>query len=235
MKITYCRSCEEISSQAKDIIIGMLQVRRNLLFCAATGKSPTLLYKLLAEKAAVQPQLFSQMRVIKLDEWGGIPMAHAGTCESYLQQHFIRPLAISSERYISFQSDSNDPEKECENIRQTLLRQCPIDICLLGIGINGHIALNEPATFLQPYCHIAELSEQSLQHSMITENDEKPNYGLTLGMSEILQSRKIILLINGTEKQEITRTFLSAKICTDVPASFLWLHPNVTCLINNTL
>jgi galactosamine-6-phosphate isomerase len=234
MKIAYCRSYEEISRKAKDIIVDTLQARRNLLFCAATGESPTLLYKLLAEEAAVQPQLFSQMRGIKLDEWGGIPMTHAGTCESYLQQHFICPLAISPERYIAFQSNSNDPEKECENIRQALLRQGAIDICLLGIGTNGHIALNEPAAFLQPYCHVTELSAQSLQHAMIAESDEKPRYGLTLGMSEILQSREIILLINGAKKQEITRAFLSAKICTDVPASFLWLHPNVTCLINNT-
>jgi len=193
------------------------------------------MYELLAKESAVHPELFSQLRVIKLDEWGGIPVTHPGSCEYYLQQHIISPLSITNERYFSFQSNTENPECETNRIQQILEKQGPIDICILGLGINGHIALNEPATFLKPHCHVATLADSSLQHPMISEERKKPQYGLTLGMTDILQSKKIILLINGAKKREITQTFLSARITTEIPASFLWLHPNVICLVDKEI
>jgi len=232
MKIEICETYEEISSKARQIIVDNLIQDQTLLLCAATGGSPTRLYEMLAEEHTVNPDLFSGMRVIKLDEWGGIPMQHAGTCESYLQQHLICPLEITTDRYISFQSNTGNPAVECQRIQQQLDKKGPVDICVLGLGMNGHIALNEPAGFLQPECHVANLSSQSLRHPMISEEDQKPSYGLTLGVANILQSRQIIILINGSHKREITRQFLAKKITTILPASLLWLHPNVTCLID---
>ena len=125
-----------------------------------------------------------------------------------------------------------NPEAECERIQQILDQKGPIDICILGIGMNGHIALNEPAPSLHTNCHVAHLSQKSLQHPMIAGDTEKPGYGLTLGMANIFQSRLIILLINGIKKREITQAFLEQKISTELPASLLWLHPNVICLID---
>lgn len=70
-------------------------------------------------------------------------MDHPGTCESYLRNYFVGPLQIPEDRYIAFQSDPENPEAECERIQQILDQKGPIDICILGIGMNGHIALNE--------------------------------------------------------------------------------------------
>ena len=231
MIIEILNSCEEIGHRAKTIFVEYLSQNRSLLFCAATGHSPTKMYGLLAEECMIHPELFSLLRVIKLDEWGSIQMTHPGSCEYYLQQHVIGPLAITNERYFSFHSNPENLEFETNRIQQILKDQGPIDICVLGIGINGHIALNEPATFLKPHCHVATLTDSSLQHPMISGERQKPQYGLTLGMADILQSKKIILLINGIQKREITQNLLSARITTDLPASFLWLHPDVTCLI----
>ena len=145
---------------------------------------------------------------------------------------FRRSASIPEDRYIAFQSDPENPEAECERIQQILDQKGPIDICILGIGMNGHIALNEPAPSLHTNCHVAHLSQKSLQHPMIAGDTEKPGYGLTLGMANIFQSRLIILLINGIKKREITQAFLEQKISTELPASLLWLHPNVICLID---
>ena len=194
------------------------------------GKSFTHRFK--PTNNANKPELFSQFTVLKLDEWGGIPMDHPGTCESYLRNYFVGPLQIPEDRYIAFQSDPENPEAECERIQQILDQKGPIDICILGIGMNGHIALNEPAPSLHTNCHVAHLSQKSLQHPMIAGDTEKPGYGLTLGMANIFQSRLIILLINGIKKREITQAFLEQKISTELPASLLWLHPNVICLID---
>lgn len=97
--------------------------------------------------------------------------------------------------------------------------------------MNGHLAFNEPADFIQPNCHFADLTKMSQEHSMTLGMLHKPVYGLTLGMADILRSKVILMLISGSQKKRIVREFLSKKITTKVPASFLWLHPNVFCLI----
>jgi len=231
MKIEKCNSYEELSFKAKEFIVQEIKQKPNLLLCAATGGSPTGTYHFLAEEFKIQAELFDKLKVIKLDEWGGIPMNHPSTCETYLQNHLIQPLQISEDRYTGFFSDPENPEKECVKVQVYIDKKGPIDICILGLGMNGHIALNEPAEFLEPHCHVAKLSEKSLQHQMLLEMQESPKYGLTLGMADILQSKMILLLINGSLKTEIIRKFLSKQITSFVPASFLWLHQNVTCLI----
>jgi galactosamine-6-phosphate isomerase len=75
------------------------------------------------------------------------------------------------------------------------------------------------------------LTAASMKHTMASEMQIKPSYGLTLGMADILQSKKILMLITGKEKRKMVNKFLSEKITTLLPASFLWLHPDVRCFI----
>lgn len=231
MEIDIVNSTKELSQKARDIIFREINNNKKLLLCTATGETPTGTYELLGKEYKKQPGLFDQLRIIKLDEWGGIPMNNPATCESYLQTHLIQPLLISESRYISFNSNPANPIQECEKIQEKLEEAGAIDLCILGLGMNGHLALNEPAGYLQPHCHVAQLSAESLEHSMISEMQIKPKYGLTLGMADIMLSKMILILINGPQKRTIVSKFLSKKITSSVPASFLWLHPKVICLI----
>jgi len=231
MQIDILNTFEELSQKAGDIIIREIQNNKKLLLCTATGETPTRTYELLGKEYEIQPGLFDQLRVIKLDEWGGISMDNPATCESYLQTHLINALQIPVSRYIGFNSNPSNPKQECSRIMEKLNREGPIDLCILGLGMNGHLALNEPAGFLQPHCHVSKLSAQSLEHSMISEIQIKPKYGLTLGMADIMLSKMIILMINGVKKKDIVSRLFSKKITSSLPASFLWLHPNVICLV----
>jgi galactosamine-6-phosphate isomerase len=232
MKITTLDTYEDMSRAAASLIISELEKNKNLLLCAATGNSPTGTYAILNQEFTRSPELFSGIHILKLDEWGGIPMSDPGTCESYLQSHLIKPLGIDKSRFISFNSDPADPRTECLKIQFELNQRSGIDICILGLGMNGHIALNEPATFLETGIHMAKLSESSLGHTMVSGMKKKPGYGLTLGMADILKSKLIILLINGEKKKRIAAQLLSGRLTTQLPASFLWLHPNVICLMD---
>jgi galactosamine-6-phosphate isomerase len=231
MKIEVFDTYDELSLKAKELIVEEIEKNKNLLLCTATGGSPTKTYELLSQEYPKQPKLFSKLRIIKLDEWGGIPMEHPNSCENYLQTSIIQPLQISDSRYFGFMSNPENPQEECLRIQDKLTLEGPIDLCILGLGMNGHLAFNEPADYLQPNCHIAELSETSLRHAMASEMKTKPTYGLTLGMADILHSKMIIILIYGVQKKAIVKMFLSKKITSFVPASFLWLHPNAICLI----
>jgi galactosamine-6-phosphate isomerase len=109
-----------------------------------------------------------------------------------------------------------------------------LDICILGLGKNGHIAFNEPAEALKPYFHKALLAKTTIAHDPALSQGDEPAFGLCVGMEGIMQSKKIIFLITGKGKQEAVKRIMERKIGTDCPASFLWMHPNVECLIDSS-
>jgi galactosamine-6-phosphate isomerase len=223
---------DDLSLRAADIFMEQLEVNKNLLLGAATGSTPGGLYTRLVEYGRESPFAFSALRVIKLDEWHGLPMNDPGTCESYLRTRLLQPLKIGDDRYLTFNSDTKDPGSECLAMQSMLERHGPIDFCVLGLGTNGHIAFNEPAASLTAHSHLAALARSSQSHTMVADQSIKPQYGLTLGMADIFQSRMILLLISGTAKRDITQKLLSQQITTTLPASLLWLHPNAICLMD---
>lgn len=234
MNIQNCAGYEAMSQMAANSLLSDLERKPNLLLCAATGNSPIGLYKCLAERYRQSPQIFRGIRIIKLDEWGGIPPDEPDSCETFIQQKILDPLNISGDKYISFKSNPSSPEKECLRIQSEIQEKGPIDVCILGLGKNGHIGFNEPATALEPYPHVAELSQESLQHNMTRSMNHLPTYGLTLGMANILQSKKIILLLTGSGKKEIIEELMTKKVTPHLPASFLWMHPQVECYVDTS-
>lgn len=232
MKITYVKNYAELSELASRSIIQSVQEKPNLLFCAATGGSPTGMYAQMYQAHVANPSLFSDMRTIKMDEWGIIPSEHPDSCESYLKKHMLGPLEISDDRYFSFDTNLKDYQAECDRVQAYIEQEGPMDICILGLGKNGHIAFNEPGEYLQAPFHKAILAESTIQHDPALSQGAEPAFGLCVGMEGILQAKKIIFLITGKGKQEAFKTIMEKKITTHCPATFLWTHPNVECYVD---
>ena len=221
---------EEMSHRAARTIQHAAQHKPDLVLCVATGSTPTRTYELLAESLRHWPEVTRRMRVVKLDEWGGLPPDDPATCEYYLRRLLVGPLSIPADRYVSFRGDAPDPEAECGTIAYRVGEIGPVDVCVLGLGLNGHLGFNEPAGALRPHAHVATLSPESLAHPMVRDRPTPLRYGLTLGMADILQSRRILLLVNGRHKRDALRRLLDDRtVSPRFPASFLWLHPDVTC------
>lgn len=221
-----------MSTQASALVIAEIEKKKDLLLCAATGNSPMGLYGELARKAEADRRLFEDLTLIKLDEWGGVPENDPVSCEHYLRRRLLDPMRIPPDRYISFASSLSRASEESERVQSELARRGPIDLCILGLGVNGHVGFNEPGPYLTPYCHVAFLSPESRRHGMVLSLDDKPQFGLTLGMQEILASKRILLLVTGEGKKGAIADLLSENVATTFPASFLWLHENVDCLID---
>lgn len=231
MNVLDCADYDRLSDEAAALVTAEITGKRNLLLCAATGSSPTGLYDRLARAAQTDASLFTQLGVMQLDEWGGLGPDDPGSAGSYLRQRLLEPLRITPDRYIAFRGAAPDPEAECSRMRRELARHGPIDLCILGLGINGHIGFNEPGSTLLPHCHVARLSEESRRHAMVRGMAHPPHFGLTLGLQEILAARRILLLVAGEGKDQAVARLLSGEVSTTLPASFLWLHANVDCLI----
>ncbi len=221
-----------MSQLGAELVMGEVEINPGLLFCAASGNSPSGMYQLLVQRNEVSPGFFDFMRVIKLDEWVGLPADSSFTSEYDVQEKLLKRLGISGERYISFDAQTSDPQNECERIQDEIEENGPIDICILGVGINGHLALNEPASHLQTYCHIAKLSETTLSSGMIEKVGIPLSQGMTMGMGNIFESKKIIVFFTGKGKKPALEKFLTKEISSELPVSMLWLHPNVHVLID---
>jgi galactosamine-6-phosphate isomerase len=191
---------ESLSRQAADWLLERLRDKPDTLICLAAGSRPHRTYQLLAEYGKREPRLFALSRWIKLDEWGGLAMDDPATCEKQLRDLLITPLALS-DRYTAFNSNPVNPKAECDRIASWLRDNGPIDVAVLGLGINGHLGFNEPAESLQPHPHIAQLSDSSLSHSMLDASGGRPTFGLTLGMADLFAARSILLLVSGKSKR----------------------------------
>ena len=219
-----------LATRAADIITDQLRAKPRLLLCAATGSTPSDTYAALTRRFAAEPSLFDQMRVIKLDEWLGMAMDDERSCEAYLRSHLIEPLGISAERYVGFRSDATDSVAECARVNRWLSLNGPIDVCVLGLGLNGHVGLNEPADQLAPHAHVVQLQLQTRNHAMLGTAAPPPTHGVTLGIEDLLEARRILLLVTGTRKRAILHRLLHEPPSPRLPASLLRKHRNMTIL-----
>jgi len=233
LKFEVTTDFEELSRRAAEIAVTELKRQADLILCASAGGSPTGMYAQMVSIGSHQPELFRQMRILQVDEWGGIPADSPVTCAADLQAKLARPLHIPAKRYVGFKADASDPEAECQRISKWLAGNGPIGLCILGLGLNGHVAMNEPGDALAPHAHVSKLSPGSQQHSMLANLTSKPRYGLSLGVADILASRKILLLVSGKHKRAVLKRLLERRVTTQFPASFLWLHPDTTVLCDH--
>jgi galactosamine-6-phosphate isomerase len=219
---------ESLSFAAAKSIHSFVRENPTAKLCLATGGTPERTYELLVELNKNGGNVFSSARLIKLDEWGGLNAEHPATCEYYLRERLLKPLNIAAHQYISFKSDAKEPQLECERVERELDSIGPIDLCILGLGANGHLGFNEPAAQLTPSVHVAQLAAMTQNHPMVDAMSDKPKYGMTLGMANILQSRKIMMLVSGEHKRDQLRRLFEQRVDSQFPASFLWLHSDVT-------
>ncbi len=221
----------QMSMAAARRVIAALKAKPDLLLCASAGWTPTGMYEQLAVLGANQPRLFSRLRVLQIDEWGGLEADSPVSCAMDLESKLLRPLQISEDRYFGFRANASDPKAECERVASWLEANGPIDLCILGLGLNGHIAMNEPGKAVVPGLHKAQLTPSSRRHPMLKSLNKAPRFGYTLGVGDILRSCQILLLVSGKHKQKILRKLLTtSKVSPRLPASFLWLHGNASLL-----
>lgn len=230
LRFLITKDYETLSRRAAKIIRSELERDPRLLLCASAGGTPTGAYRGLARIYARQPGLFARLRVVQIDEWTGLERTNPASCEDDLRVKLLGPMGIGPKRFRGLRSDSSDPAGECRRMESWLSREGPIDLCILGLGTNGHIAMNEPGPGAVAQAHVARLAESSRHHALLRSLAKKPRFGMTLGLGQILRSRKILLLVSGPAKRAALELLARPRVTTRFPASFLWLHPDATIL-----
>lgn len=230
MNILVADDYEAMSRLAADLMLARLSWRQDLLLALAMGETPVRAYQLFCERLRQGPVDAKLLRVLKINEWVGMMLTDPASCEAHLRKHILDPLSIPAERTFGFSSDPADYDAECSRMRSVLQREGPIDLCVLGLGVNGHLGWNEPGDTLARSVHLSELSDTTQHHSLLGSAGHQPTFGLTLGMGDLLQSRYVMLLVSGKHKAEQMRRLMDKDITTQFPASLLWTHPDAICI-----
>src|SRR5690242_3885934 len=120
LEIRVSRNHDAMSTQAAQIIIGDIKKKPDLLLCASAGATPRRTYNYLAAEHRHRPKLFGKLRIIQIDEWGGLPRRSPASCEVDLRSNLIDPLSLGPDRFVGFRSDARQPKGECRRISKWL-------------------------------------------------------------------------------------------------------------------
>ncbi|GER74677.1 6-phosphogluconolactonase [Weizmannia acidilactici] len=226
MNVKIYKDKKEVGKAAAEEILHLRKVDR-VNIGLATGNSPIECYRELVEFFSKE-RLPENWNFYNIDEYDNVPLDLEGTCDTYLQQRFYGPLNIPETQIHRLYADT------FSTFEQELQQAGGLDFVMLGIGKNGHIALNEPGIPFGSYTHRVALTEAyKKQHADEFGGIEKvPSQGLTIGIKTIMNSKQVLLIANGLEKAEIIRKALTGPITEVVPASVLQLHPFLTVVLD---
>src|SRR5437762_4617366 len=163
MKLFISDTYEKMSRQAADNVIEMMRSRDQPLICTASGDSPAGLYKEIVERAGKQQLNVSGWYIVGLDEWTGLNGNDEGSCRYHLDRQLFYPLQIPPEKICFFDGRARDLQAECERTEKFVHEQGGMDVAILGLGMNGHIGMNEPGTSVKARSHLTDLDPTTQQ------------------------------------------------------------------------
>ncbi|MBZ4645461.1 MAG: glucosamine-6-phosphate isomerase [Clostridia bacterium] len=229
-----CKNYDEMSNIAADMVISQVRQKPDSVLGLATGSTPIGMYKKLIQMYKAGQADFSQVKTFNLDEYYKIDKDNPQSYNYYMHENFFKHVNINPQNIHIPNGSAENAKEECSNYDKMIEQSGGIDLQVLGIGVNGHIGFNEPATELNSKTHLTRLSIDTIRANarFFDSIDQVPTQAITVGMATILKAKKIILLISGKNKAEIMGKILNGKITTNIPASLLQLHPDTTIIVD---
>jgi glucosamine-6-phosphate deaminase len=230
------KSPNEVAVKAAMIYRQQIMDKPQSVLGFATGSTPELFYRELIMLYQDRQLSFKECKSFNLDEYCGLNPSHRQSYHYYMEEKLFKHVDFDDGHIYLPHGNVDDYHRECKRYDALLIEHGPIDIQLLGIGRNGHIGFNEPNDVLIPSTHVVHLDDKTIKDNarFFSCEDLVPKSAITMGLKTIQQSNKILLLATGPEKAEILKALRSEKISTQLPASFLHLHADVTIICDES-
>ncbi len=234
MKLIIEKDYENISKRAANEILKIVNNKEHSILGLATGSSPVGLYEELIKLNEEKKIDFSKVTTINLDEYIGISNNHPQSYRYFMNDTLFNHINIDKNNTYVPNGNAKDMEAECVGYDKKIRDLGGIDLQLLGIGGNGHIAFNEPDEELVVGTHVTGLTESTIEANsrFFDSIDEVPKKAITMGLGEIMKAKSIILIASGKGKVEAIAKLFSGKITTKSPATLLSVHNDVTVIID---
>ncbi len=226
MKLIVSKDYSETSAKAAQIILDQIQQKPASYIALPSGPTPIGMFEKLVAAYQNKKVDFSKAHFMGVDEYFGLANDHLDSVSNSLNERFFKLCHIRPDQ-IHLINGANDPETECIEQGRFLDEIGGLDLIVTGIGLNGHLAYNEPAESLSPRVHVNGLGENTRLSLLkdFSDQTEIPSQIITLGLADFLNARKLVVIATGPSKSSVVRRLVQAtSVSTFFPASFVLLH-----------
>ncbi len=229
MKIYEMENYDQMSRKAAGIMAAQIIAKPDSVLGLATGSTPIGMYKELIKGYEAGDLDFCEIKSVNLDEYVGLEPTHDQSYRYFMQTNLFDHVNIDDANTNVPQGLAADPEAECERYNQVIESMGGIDIQVLGMGHNGHIGFNEPDDHFPLETHVVDLQQSTINANarFFASADDVPKQAMTMGIRNIMNAKKILVVVSGEDKAEIVKKAFTGPVTPQVPASILQLHPDV--------
>lgn len=236
MEVIIVKDKIELAERASNIIAEQVRKKPDSVLGLATGSTPEDTYKLLVESYEAGDLDFSGIRTFNLDEYLGLPREHNQSYYWFMHDRLFNHINIKQENVNLPDGMAKDPEAECESYEEKIRAAGGIDLQLLGVGGDGHIGFNEPASSLSSRTRVKALTEQTIKDNARLffdgNEDEVPRFSITMGVATIMEARRLLLLASGDHKADVVKALVEGPVTAHITASALQLHRTATVIVD---
>ncbi len=233
MKVIIAKDYDEMSKKAFEVMKSVVSANKSAVIGLATGSTPIGLYKEMIKDHKENGTSYKEIKTVNLDEYAGLDYSSDQSYVYFMRDNLFDHIDIDLKNTNIENGKAKDRQAECERYN-ALLEKMQQDIQVLGIGSNGHIAFNEPGTPFGSVTHIVDLTESTIKDNsrLFKSIDEVPRQAFTMGLKNIMNAKKILILANGANKAKAVYGLVKGEVTEGVPASVLQLHPDCTLIVD---
>ena len=231
MRLVVARDAGQLAEMAAELFRDRVRARPELAMAVPAGRTPRRMYGVLQALQATAPVDYSRMRVFSVDELCP-PAPPDGYFWRQVRGEFLAWAGVPAERCFPFTVDDGDLAAMCEAYERRITEAGGLDLVMLGLGPNGHIASNEPPADFDSRTRPVRLLGSTVDY-ILTDDVIQGAVGdaaVTLGVATIMAAREVVVLVSGHAKREALGRLLEGPITPDLPASALRRHPSFTIL-----
>ena len=223
-----------MSEKAADFVANEISQKPNLVLGLATGASPLGMYKNLIEMNKAGKLSFANVTTFNLDEYISLSPDDPKSYNYYMKDKFFNHIDIKENNTHLPNGQAQYLQKECEAYHNAIQNAGGIDLQVLGIGSNAHIGFNEPGLYFEKIPFVTNLAKETIEANKkyFDNYDSIPKQAITMGIGDIMQAKKILMLSSGLKKAKAIQSMVHGKIDPKVPASILGVHNNVTVMLD---
>jgi len=223
-----------VAEAAGEVVRKLVEGKPDAVIAIPTGNTPVPLYKLLSSWVREKSIDLSRVRWFALDEFMSPDLPYGSSFRSVLEQQFAKPCQIARGNLKSLDPTTLEPEAEALRYESAISAAGGLDLAILGIGLNGHIAFNEPGTPFDSRTGLRKLSRATREANdhMFLPWVDPPVMGLSMGIGTLLEARQVLLMATGASKAAIVKRLKETDPTPDLPASALKGHADVTVVLD---
>lgn len=235
MRVAILSSSKEIANIAADMYTDLLAKKPDAVLGLATGSSPLQVYQELVRRFEAGQVSFAKARAFLLDEYVGLPSDHPEGYRNFIEQKIAGLVDFASGAVVGPEGQAEDAQEAADRYQKAIEDEGWVDLQILGIGTDGHIAFNEPGGSLFSTAHTQVLTKQTRQDNARFFDDDisqVPTMAITQGLGTISKAKKLVLVAEGKQKAQAVAQMVEGAVSAMWPATVLQFHNDVTILLD---